>query len=178
MRARTMTRRTLLGGSASIAVTELVGSPALAAPSVALPLQGAILAKALKYDQALRGRSAKVVILARNTNEAVRSISTAFRKLNTQVRVVPPGGFSAQQAAWADAAYVFAGQYSRGIDAAFTTHGVLSMVESVSLVESGQATIAVSVADSKPQLVINVTRMRLERHRFSSRLLKLARVIR
>ncbi len=173
-----LTRRSLLGAIAAGSVATLASPAVFAAPTVALTLQGAILAKALNYDQTLGGRSPKVMIIAKSADGNAKRLAAAFTKLGADVRTATPGRFGALEAGWADAAYVFTGQLTSKVRELCKKHRVLSMSEWTADVERGQASAAVGVNKGKPQLVINVTRVGAEGHRFSSRLLKLARVIR
>lgn len=170
-----ITRRSFLGAVSVITGSSLFTAPAAA---VAPALQGAILAKVLNYDQTLSGRSPKVLIIAMGTDGDAKALAAAFEKLEAAVKVVEPAAFNAAQASWGDAAYFVPGQLTAAAGELCRTHNVLSMSASVSDVEAGRASVGVGVSGGKPEIVINVTRVGLEGHKLSSRLLSLARVVR
>jgi len=134
------------------------------------------LGKALNYDQAIKGKSPNILLVA-DSDDGVRELRAAFQKVGAAVRVA--NAASAESAAdWADAMYVFPGQLTPAVRNACMTHKVLSLSATVGDVEAGNASVAVGVNNGKPQLVINLSRVQAEGHKLSSRLLKLARVVR
>jgi hypothetical protein len=56
--------------------------------------------------------------------------------------------------------------------------GFLSISGKSSLAEAGHVAVSVDVQEGKPEIVVNMPRLTMERHELSSELLNLARVIR
>ncbi len=148
------------------------------ASEVDIALQGAILGKALNYDQTLEGKKPNILIIAPSGSDDAPQIAEMFAKLGGKVRTLTADQVSTDDAIWADAAYIFEGELTIGIRRLCSGNRVLSMSGSVEDVEAGRASLAVGVHKHKPRLVINMGRVDAEGHKLSSKLLKLARVIR
>jgi hypothetical protein len=149
------------------------------ARAVPLPLQAAILVQSLNYDQTVKERGGRPVIVilpgTADTKQA-EELATALRKLKADARIVTRSQIS-DSLKGASALYMFPGQNDKEVLALCVKLKVLSLSGEVKEVEEQRAAICVSVHEGKPQLVINLRRVSAEGHRLSSRLLKLARTI-
>ncbi|MEN9581976.1 MAG: hypothetical protein RJA70_4985 [Pseudomonadota bacterium] len=148
-----------------------------AAAGASRELQGAILGKALSYAQSLKAEKANVLVVSRESVASVQPLVDAFNTVGTNVKLSGPESVDAELALWADAAYIPPGQLTASIREFCITQKVLSMSGSVEDVEAGRAAMAVGVNGDKPQLVVNLSRVTAEGHKFSARLLQLARLV-
>lgn len=168
-------RRSLLVAAMGVAV---LGHSGLShASTLTGVLEAAILGKALSYAQTLKTGKANVLIVTQDGGAGTQQLADAFRKVGATVKVTTPAAVDAPLAGWADAAYVPPGQLTTAIRDLCTAQRMLSMSGSVGDVEAGRAGMAVGVNADKPQLVVNLGRIAAEGHKFSARLLKLARIV-
>jgi hypothetical protein len=151
----------------------------LARTTLSPALEGAILAKALNYDQTIRARHGhpRVLVVTSDPNsEETRILAKAFQALKSQVNVVLPARAPGLMPE-ADAVYAFQGLLTAQLQALCVRHEILSMTRDMSLVLAAQATLSVGVEAERPQIVVNLKRAKAEGHKLSSRLLKLAKVV-
>jgi hypothetical protein len=78
----------------------------------------------------------------------------------------------------ASALYVFPGLWTSRVGVLCNQSRVLSLSGMDVDAESGKVAVALGIANGKPEIVVHLPKSRAEGHQLSSRLLKLARVIR
>jgi hypothetical protein len=148
----------------------------IAAPQVPVALQGAILAKALHYDQSLSTKP-KIVILAGAGDAGDAAVLVkAFSSLGGTVEIASAADVSSRIKG-AGAIYVFPGLLSDAVRTLCVNHRVISLAGNSDEAIAGMASISVGIAGGKPQIIVHLPRSKAEGHKLSSRLLKLARVV-
>lgn len=176
-------RRPSLRAGLAARVLAAAAMLAAAAPAVADPLpvalQAAFLRKVLLYDTQLRSDEPRaVVVYASSGAPAAAELVEALQKRGVAAQAVAEAAL-AQGAATTRVAYVLPQAATPELLATCARLGVLTIAGDAALAESGRASVAFGVkADGKPEIVVNLTRLRLEQHEFSAELLGLARVIR
>ena len=139
-------------------------------------LEGAILAKALKYDDSLPAKP-KILILAAGGNASdAKVMAKAFASLGGSVEIASPGEVS-ERIRGANALYAFPGLLNDSARALCVSHKVISLSGDPSDALSAKASIAIGVEGGKPQIIVHLSRSKAESHKLSSRLLKLAKVV-
>lgn len=157
----------------------LFATQALADSNIPLPLQGAILAKALNYDQTVREQKGKpkVVIVAGGSQKGeAGALAQAFKTLGGPVVVTSPGDLDSNIRG-ASALYAFPGLVSETVRSLCVQHKVISMSGQKNDALSGRVSMSLGVAEGKPQIIVHLPRSKAEGHKLSSRLLKLAKVV-
>ena len=163
-----------------VSIVLLTSVCALAKVEVPVALQGAILSRALSYDQTLkeRGGQLRIVLIATgNQDKDANTIGAAFKVQKLSVEIVPPVQAS-ERLKGAAAAYFFPGTWSERLGQDCVLHRVLSISGDQDDAVAARVSLALGVSKGKPELVVNLSRTKTEGHVFSSRLLKLAKVIR
>lgn len=136
------------------------------------------------YDKHLRESDKIVVLVVGQTTDGpdVAAVAAAFRAQQMYPAPVTVQGLTSDLTATlsqqSTVIYVMAGVDYAAVDAFAREHGFLSISGMPSLVETGQVSVSVDMANSRPQVVVNMARLTAERHELSSELLKLARIIR
>ncbi len=173
--------RALLSFAATVAALWLLPVAARAGgATVPIAMQAAIFSKVLKYDQTLeqRGGDHRVVV-ATNGNDAeeARKLVQALESLKLDVSVVDSTGLAAKLRG-ASAVYVFPNAWSPRLSALCNEHKVLSLSGVEQDATNGRVSVALAVVDDKPRIIVHLPKSKAEGHHLSSRLLKLAEVIR
>jgi len=149
---------------------------AAAAPKIPVALQGAILAKALNYDQSLSSNP-KIVVLAGGSQGADAEVAAkAFRALGGSVEIASADNLKSKLSG-AGALYVLPGMLNESVRQLCVSNKVISLSADADDAEAGRSSIAVGVAGGKPQIIVHLARSKAEGHKLSSRLLKLAKVV-
>jgi hypothetical protein len=141
--------------------------------------QGSIFKKIFSYDKALKGDGETTVFIvgADKEDEAVQELVKAFRDQGMFPAIVGEAGMSGI-ASPRSVVYLMPGADPASIRRYCTESGVLSISGSPSFAENGDVAISVNKKDSGTEIIVNMPRLKAERHEFSAELLKLARVIR
>ncbi len=140
-------------------------------------LQGAIFAKALQYDQVIGDKPKKVIVLKGSSREHTDSVAEAFRAAQVPIEILTEAQ-AAERLEGASAIYSPDGELSGALRGACVRHQVLTLSGHADAADDGHVALALEVHEERPRLVVHLGRVRAEGHRFSSELLRLARVIR
>lgn len=139
-------------------------------------MQAVILFKIFGFDAALAKKTKhRVVILASGGDHADARRYFAKGGMETEVvemeklRAALPG---------ASALFLPGGNVPAQVSTWASEASVLTVTTKEQPVEQGRASVSIDVADGKPRIVINITRLKEEGHVFSPELLRLARTIR
>jgi hypothetical protein len=153
-----------------------------AAAQASLPaeLQGVMLAKILRYDRqfAAKVKDRVLVVYHRADDPACRTVSMALTAGGAATSEATLEGLASVPSD-ALALYACAGVAVDQVAKAAEKSSLLTLTGTPGLVTSGTFTLGLEVGeDGRPQVVINMSRMKKEGHMISSELLALARVIR
>lgn len=143
-------------------------------------LQAVLLKKALGYDKAFSGSADKptLLLVANGNAQAVRELTSALKQASFDVRIVNPAALAAS-AASAQVVFLMDDATVDGLDEILSRHGLLSVASDPTRAERGEVAMAFGVrADSRPEIVVNLARVKKDRHEFRADFLKLVRVIR
>jgi hypothetical protein len=141
--------------------------------------QGSIFKKIFSYDKALKGDGETTVFIvgADKEDQSVQELVEAFRDQGMFPAVVGEAGMSGI-ASPRSVVYLMPGADPASISQYCTESGVLSISGSPSFAENGDVSVSVNKKGSGTEIIVNMSRLKAERHEFSAELLKLARVIR
>jgi hypothetical protein len=138
-------------------------------------LQVAIFKKVFNYDKSIQIGAVKMLVAFTDASAGIKDqVVKAFKDSG-----VPVSAAKADQLSGAlegiNVLYVMP-----GVSAAkqiCQKNGILSITGNPSLVESGEASVGLSVQDSKPKIVVNLGRLKAEGHDMSANLLQLAKIV-
>ncbi len=138
-------------------------------------LQVAIFKKVFNYDKSIQVGAVKMLVAFTDTTAGVKDqVVKAFKDSG-----VPVSAAKADQLAGAlegvNVLYITPGV--PGAKQICQKNGILSITGSPSLVESGEASVGLSVQENKPKIVVNLGRLKAEGHDMSANLLQLAKII-
>lgn len=141
--------------------------------------QGSIFKKIFSYDKALQGDGETTVFIvgAEKEDRSVHELVKAFRDEGMFPAIVGEARMSGI-ASPRSVVYLMPGADKAQIRQYCTESGVLSISGVPSYAETGDVSISVNKKGSGTEIIVNMQRLKAERHEFSAELLKLARVIR
>jgi hypothetical protein len=138
-------------------------------------LQVSIFKKVFGFDKTIQPGTLKLVVAFTDSSAALKDqVVKAFQESG-----VPVSAAKEEQLSGAlngvNVLYV-----TPGIQSAkqlCQKNGILSITGTSSLVESGEASVGLSVLDNKPKIVVHMKQLKAEGHELSANLLQLAKVI-
>lgn len=161
------------------------GVPLASAAEMADPgRQGDMFKRIFSYDKDLRGSDKIVIIVVGETKSGaeVDTVAAAFRQKGFFPAVVTTSDLNDDLTATltpqSTVVYVMPGVAYDAVKMMAERKGFLSISGVSSLAEAGHVAVSVDVQSGKPEIVVNMPRLVMERHELSSELLNLARVIR
>ncbi len=195
MKSRTLTWLTLV-----IAIVVTSSSLRGAGASLSADGQGEVFKKVLAYDRTFqRGQKIHVFIVGAVKGDGeVEELAGGFRKAGIQativwedesielrsgdqIVVVSGGGGVHTDESWtlkSSVVYFLPGIEVAAIKQFCTDAGVLSISGTPSFAEAGDVSVSTDSKAGGSQIVVNISRMREEKHELSADLLRIARVVR
>jgi hypothetical protein len=160
-----------------IVATVMISLASAQSTTVPLQLQATILQKIFSYNRTLEHRTPKVLIVAADANDPqVSELKATLKRLGSTVDVTSAVALPTQVDG-ASAVYIMPGQLTDAVSRTCAQHGILSVSGVPAWAEQGRVSVAIGLADGKPEIIVSLQRSKAERHDLSSRLLRLARVI-
>lgn len=152
---------------------------AAAPPAIQPELQAALLKRIFSYDRTLNttpARKTRLLVAQKQDHAASAKLVEALNTLKIEASVVNVSDLEAA-AASVEVIYFMPGADDASTQRLCEKHGILSVSAKPEPVESGAVTLNLGVNDEgRPQILINLKRMKTERHDFSSDLLQLAKI--
>jgi len=164
----------------AVATLAMWATAAHAASGLPLPLQAALISKLVHYDRSLPGDpgAIKMLIVYQQKTPENDQLREGLQKLGVHSELVGAD----QLATWAGDVNIVYLMPDVPIEAArqfAEKHKALSLTGSAELAEKGQVAVALSKgADDRPEIVVHLARLGVEKHEFAASLLGLARVVR
>jgi len=142
-------------------------------------IQAALQRKILAFDRAASGRTLRIVVVHRDdaTKAHASELARELDKLGVSTQVVTPALLKQVKEAPV-AVYLVSNAPVPEVEEYCVQNRVLSFASDASLVKSGRLTVALSIKDGRPEIILHLERARREGRDFSSDLLSLATVIR
>lgn len=169
-----ITRSVLLGGTLALAQVAHAQSA-----SIAPPLRAAIIKKVISYDRALSGSAVSVVIFhGPSASGEAQELQSALDRIGIASSTTSSEDELRRRGAEVKVLYVLTDDVSSGVRAFCKQTHCLSITSSMQAVEQGDASVAISTLNGKPQLAVHMRRLGEERQDLSAEMLQLARVIR
>jgi hypothetical protein len=138
-------------------------------------LQVAIFKKVFNYDKTIQGGNPKMLVAFTDTSAAVKDkVVKAFKDSGVTVSAAKADQLSGSIAG-VNVLYITPGV--SGTRQICQKNGILSITGSPALVESGEASVGLSVQDNKPKIVVHLGQLKAEGHDLSANLLQLAKII-
>jgi hypothetical protein len=142
---------------------------------VPLDLQVAIFKKVFSYDKTIQAGSPKMLVAFTDNSADIKDqIVKAFKDSGMVVTAV-----KADQLAGSlgniNVVYITPGV--SGVKNLCQKSGILTITGVPSLVESGEASVGLSVIENKPKIIVHLKQLKAEGHELSANLLQLAKVI-
>lgn len=168
--------KTLLTTTFWVAVTLTAGSAA-AEERLAPQVQAAMFKKVLPYERDLEGATIKVLVVSVDDTAEAEGIAAAFSSAGlaatrAKVSALPPSLGSGS------VVYVMPGALSPALKEFCARLAVLSISGEPAYVRTADVSIGLAKkADGKPEILVNLTRLKEEGRALSSRLLALATVV-
>jgi len=157
----------------------LVTAPASArAEPVPVKFQAVLFKKIFSYDKALKDSSAKIqIVFSKESADAASEAARAFTDAGLTTSQVKAD----QLPKTADAStvfYILGSIVPGGLKELAAKSGALTVSGLTSLAESGEVSIGLGTkADGRPEIVVNLARLKVEGHELRAELLGLARVV-
>jgi hypothetical protein len=143
--------------------------------SVPPDLQVAIFKKVFGYDKAIQEGSLKMLVAFSDSSGAVKDqMVKAFKNSGVAVSAAKADQLSGSVTG-VNVMYVLPGV--SGARQVCQKNGILCITGIPSLVESGEASVGLSLLDNKPKILIHLKELKAEGHDLSANLLQLAKVI-
>ena len=143
--------------------------------SVPPDLQVAIFKKVFSYDKSIQEGSLKMLVAFSDSSTAVKDqMVKAFRDSGVIVSAAKGDQLSGSVSG-ISVLYVLPGV--SGARQVCQKNGILCITGTPSLVESGEASVGLSLLDNKPKILVHLKELKAEGHDLSANLLQLARVI-
>jgi hypothetical protein len=167
---------------ASVLAATWLALTATAAPMAVPPiLQANILKKALHYDRKLEGKLAatsKIFVFFAADPAQEGEIIQSIQKSGVGAQAAKSAQLAGPGVENVIAVYVMPGPDLEAVRKLCEQHQILSVSGDPALAESGAVSLALGVkADGKPQIVVNLKRVKQEGHDFNAQFLSLARLI-
>jgi hypothetical protein len=157
------------------AMTFCLVSPSLGEEVIPPDLQASIFKKIFGYDKTIQPGALKIVVVFTDGSADLKDqILRAFQNSGISATAAKADRL-ASAINGANVLYLTSGIQST--KQLCQKNGILSITGIPSLVESGEASVGLSVVDSKPKIVVHLKELRSEGHDLSSYLLQLARII-
>jgi hypothetical protein len=142
---------------------------------VPVELQVAIFKKVFSYDKAIQAGSPKMLVVFTDKSADVKDqIVKAFKDSGMAVNATKADQLSGALGS-INILYVAPGV--SGIKNLCQKNGILSITGIPSMVESGEASVGLSVIENKPKIIVHLKQLKSEGHELSANLLQLAKVI-
>jgi hypothetical protein len=156
-------------------VTGSVGAEKMPVP---FELQAELFKRIFSYDRALSDNESPVVFIVYATEEPMNKeeLVRAFDKAGILSRFVRPAKLQ-EQAEIPSAVYLLPDVNTAQVEPFCTSGGILSISGVPSFADRGDVSVSIGEQNNRPQIIINLNRLRSEGHELSAELLKLARVI-
>ncbi len=137
-------------------------------------LQVSIFKKVFGFDKAFQTGSLKLVVVFNDSSAAAKDqLVKAFQNSGIAATAVREEQLSSSLSG-VNVLYVSPGVQSKQI---CQKNGILSITGTPSLVESGEASVGLSVLDNKPKIIVHLKQLKAEGHELSANLLQLAKLI-
>ncbi len=137
-------------------------------------LQVSIFKKVFGFDKAIQPGSLKVAVAFTESSAALKDqLIKAFQDSGIAASAVKEEQLSTSLNG-VNVLYVTPGVQSKQI---CQKNGILSITGTPSLVESGEASVGLSVLDNKPKIIVHLKQLKAEGHELSANLLQLAKLI-
>ncbi len=144
-------------------------------PSVPPDLQVSIFKKVFGFDKKIQPGTLKLVVAFTDNSAALKDqVVKAFQESGITVTAVKEEQLSGSLNG-VNVLYVTAGIQSA--KQLCQKNGILSITGTPSLVESGDASVGLSVLDNKPKIIVHMKQLKAEGHELSANLLQLAKLI-
>jgi len=138
-------------------------------------LQVAIFKKVFNYDKSIQVGAVKMLVVFTDTSAGIKDqVVKAFKDSGVPVTAAKADQMSGSLEG-INVLYIAPGV--SGAKQVCQKNGILSITGNPSLVESGEASVGLSVQDNKPKIVVNLGRLKAEGHDMSANLLQLAKII-
>ena len=138
-------------------------------------LQVAIFKKVFNYDKTIPGGAVKMLVAFTDASAGIKDqVVKAFKDSGVSVTTAKADQLSG---ALEGVNVVYMTPGVSGVKQVCQKNGILSITGVPSLVESGEASVGLSVMDNKPKIVVHLGRLKAEGHDLSANLLQLAKII-
>jgi hypothetical protein len=138
-------------------------------------LQVALFKKVFGYDKKIQQSALKMLVVFTDASAGVKDqIVKAFKDSGVAVNAVKSDQLT-DSIAGVNVLYIAPGV--SGAKQICQKNGILSITGMPSLVESGEASVGLSVLDNKPKIIVHLKQLKAEGHELSANLLQLARII-
>jgi len=138
-------------------------------------LQVALFKKVFSYDKTIPGGAPKMLVAFTDASAAIKDkVVKAFKDSGMTVSAAKADQLS-DSVSGVNVLYITPGV--SGANQICQKNGILSITGSPLLVESGEASVGLSVQDNKPKIVVHVRQLKAEGHDLSANLLQLAKLI-
>jgi hypothetical protein len=150
--------------------------PAFAQESTVPPdLQVVIFKKVFGYDRSIQAGELKMLVAFTDTSAGVKDqIVKAFKDSGVAVSAAKVDQLQGSLGG-VNVLYITPGV--SGAKQICQKNRILSITGTPSLVESGEASVGLSVLDNKPKIIVHLKQLKAEGHELSANLLQLAKVI-
>ncbi len=177
MVARRLDPRTLL--FFSLALLAALATPGHAVSEempVPPPMQAQLFKKIFAYDKKLSTAPTVKVVVAfvDSTASAKDALVKAFKEAEIPVQAMKADQVAANLG---DASVIYVTGAAAAVRSICQKNQVLSITGIPSLVEAGNVSIGLSVAESKPKILVHMGELKAEGHEVSAKLLQLAKII-
>lgn len=155
-------------------------SPDAGAQEMPVPpnLQAALFKKIFDYDRTLpAGGSVRVAVVHGGDGSVAGVVASAFSDGGIDAIVVFQSDLPGQIEEFS-VVYVTPGTDATSIAALCAAHGVLSVSGLPELAVQGEVAVGIGIHEQKPEILVNLKRVKIEGHELAAELLNLARVIR
>jgi hypothetical protein len=138
-------------------------------------LQAAIFKKVFGYDKSIQEGSLKMLVVFSDSSSTVKDeMVKAFKDSGVTVSAAKSDEL-AGSVSGVSVMYILPGV--SGARQVCQKNGILCITGTPSLVESGEASVGLSLLDNKPKILIHLKELKAEGHDLSANLLQLAKVI-
>lgn len=148
--------------------------------AVPVKLQIALFTKLLGYDSKLAPLAGKwrVAVVHKVATDEVEAVVAAFRAAGVKAEAVD-AATAVKKLDQVDVVYLFPGVDAAALAPNCAKRGVITVSGDAGFAERGLASMGLALkADGRPQVVINVSRLKLEGHDFPAQVLGLAKIVR
>jgi hypothetical protein len=138
-------------------------------------LQVAIFKKVFSYDKSIQEGSLKMLVAFSDSSSTVKDeMVKAFKDSGINVSAAKGDQLSGSVSG-INVVYVLPGV--SGARQICQKNGILCITGTPSMVESGEASVGLSLLDNKPKILVHLKELKAEGHDLSANLLQLAKVI-